>query len=138
MFDHCLYFNTTALARQLEKEWANAFALFELTPAQAFMLRTVLEKPGLLQREIAESMAIARPTATRALDGLAAKGFIKRIGSEHDGREQTVHPTPAAVEIHVALNEASQVVTARLKKVLGQEVFADTVARVRGVRSVLK
>lgn len=138
MFEHCLYFNTTALARQLEKEWADAFAPFDLTPPQAFMLRTVLEKPGLLQREIAESMAISRPTATRALDGLAAKGFIQRIGSEHDGRQQTVQPTPAAVEIHAALNEASRVVTTRLKKVLGQEVFSDTVARVRGVRSALK
>ena len=138
MFEHCLYFNTTALARQLEREWADAFAPFELTPPQAFFLRTVLEKPGLLQRELAESMAVSRPTATRALDGLAAKDFIQRISSEHDGREQTVHPTPAAIEIHSALNEASRVVTTRLKKVLGQDVFTDTVARVHGVRSALK
>ena len=39
MFDHCLYFNTTALARLLEKEWTAAFAGFDLTPPQAFLLR---------------------------------------------------------------------------------------------------
>ena len=50
MFDHCLYFNTTALARLLEKEWSAAFASFELTPPQAFMLRLVLDQPGLSQR----------------------------------------------------------------------------------------
>lgn len=138
MFEYCLYFNTTALARQLEKEWADAFAPFGLTPPQAFMLRTVLDRPGLLQREIAESMAISRPTATRALDGLAAKGFIQRISSEQDGREQTVQPTAAAVEIHAALNEASGVVTTRIKHTIGEEVFADTVNNVRGVRSALK
>jgi MarR family transcriptional regulator, temperature-dependent positive regulator of motility len=137
MFEHCLYFNTTALARQLEREWADAFAPFELTAPQAFMLRTVLDKPGLLQREIADSMAISRPTATRALDGLAAKGFIQRMGSEHDGREQTVHPTPAAIAIHADLNEASRAVAKRLKKVLGQECFADTVSKIRNVRSAL-
>ena len=69
MFDQCLYFNTTALARQLEREWTRAFAPFELTPPQAFMLRTILDQPGLLQRELAASMVISRPTATRTLDG---------------------------------------------------------------------
>jgi len=138
MFEHCLYFNTTALARQLEKEWSEAFAPFGLTPPQAFMLRTVLEKPGLLQREIAESMAISRPTATRALDGLAAKGFIQRTSSEYDGRERAVQPTPVAIEIHADLNEASRAVTARLQKELEPDVFADTVSKIRGVRSALK
>ena len=49
MFDHCFYFNTTALARILEREWTRAFKPFGLTPSQAFMLRVVLEKPALLQ-----------------------------------------------------------------------------------------
>lgn len=138
MFEHCLYFNATALARQLEKEWADAFAPFKLTPPQAFMLRTVLKKPGLLQRELADSMAISRPTATRAIGGLAAKGFIQRRDSENDGREQLVYPTPAAIEIHAALDEASGAVTTRLEQVLGREVFTDTVTKVRGVRSALK
>jgi MarR family transcriptional regulator, temperature-dependent positive regulator of motility len=138
MFEHCLYFNTTALARQLEREWAKAFAPLALTPPQAFMLRTVLDRPGLPQREIADSMAISRPTATRALDGLASKGLIERRGSERDGREQTVHPTAAAVAIRSALNEASGNVTKRLKRRLGADAFADTVAKVRGVRSALK
>lgn len=138
MFEQCLYFNTTALARQLEKEWTDAFAPFELTPPQAFMLRTVLEQPNLLQREIAESMAISRPTATRALNGLTEKGFIRRVTSEQDGREQSIQPTDSAVAIHKALNTASQEVTTRLKLVLGDEIFTDAVAKVRGVRSALK
>jgi len=43
MFDHCLYFNTSALARRLEREWTVAFKPFDLTPPQAFTLRAVLE-----------------------------------------------------------------------------------------------
>ena len=138
MFDHCLYFNTTALARQLEKEWAGAFEPFDLSPPQAFMLRTILDKPGLLQREYAESMVISRPTATRALDGLMAKGLIVRRSSQSDGREQTVMPTAAALAMHAALNEASRIVTNRLKKLLGKEVFDETVSKISGVRSALK
>lgn len=138
MFDHCLYFNTTALARQLEREWSKAFEPFDLTPPQAFLLRAILDKPGLLQREYAEGMVISRPTATRSLDGLMAKGLIERRSSERDGREQSVFPTAAAIEMHGALNEASVQVGKRLKKLLGTDVFADAVARIRGLRTALK
>jgi MarR family transcriptional regulator, temperature-dependent positive regulator of motility len=138
MFDHCLYFNTTALARQLEREWSKAFEPFGLTPPQAFMLRAILDQPGLMQSEIAQALVIARPTATRALDGLATKGLIERRSSERDGREQSVFPTDTAVAIHLLLNEASVKVGRRLKKLLGADDFADTVNKIRGVRSALK
>lgn len=138
MFDHCLYFNTTALARQLEKEWAKAFEPFDLTPPQAFLLRAILDRPGLLQREFAEGMVISRPTTTRALDGLMNKGLIERRNSKHDGREQVIFPTAAAVSMHASLNEASVQVGKRLKKLLGADVFADTVNKISGVRSALK
>lgn len=138
MFDHCLYFNTTSLARQLEGEWTRAFEPFGLTPPQAFMLRAVLDRPGLKQYEIANAMTISRPTATRALDGLREKGLIERRSSEHDGREQCIFPTDSAIALHASLNEASGQVSKRLKKLLGADVFADTVTRISGVRSALK
>jgi len=138
MFDHCMYFNTTALARQLEREWAAAFAPFALTPPQAFLLRAVLDQPGLAPRELAEQLAVARPTATRALDGLAARELIERRVSDSDGREFQIYPTAAAQAIRQGLNEASGKVTKKLKKLLGEETFADTVSQVRGVRSALK
>jgi hypothetical protein len=86
MFDHCLYFNTSALARRLEREWSAAFASFDLTPPQAFTLRAVVDRPGMLQGELAQELAIARATATRALDGLESKGLIKRHSHERDGQ----------------------------------------------------
>lgn len=138
MFDHCLYFNTAALARQLESEWTKAFKPFGLTPPQAFLLRAVLDRPGLMQREIADALTIARPTATRALDGLKEKGLIQRRSTERDGREQAIFPTAPAIAIHASLNEASIQVSKRLKKLLGPDVFADTVTKIRGVRSALK
>ncbi len=137
MFDHCLYFNTSALARQLEREWSVAFKPFDLTPPQAFMLRAILDQPGMLQRELADALVIARPTATRALDGLEQKKLISRRSSERDGRESTIHPTPAAAILKAALNDASATVTTRLKKRLGAGEFADTVTRVKQVRSTL-
>lgn len=138
MFDHCLYFNTSALARQLEREWTQAFAVFELTPPQGFTLRAVMDGPGLAQSQLADALAIARPTATRVLDGLAAKGLIERRNSERDGREFLIYPTQQALDIREALTTASGKVTKRLKKLLGEDSFIETVARVRGVRSALE
>jgi DNA-binding MarR family transcriptional regulator len=138
MFEQCLYFNTTSLARQLEREWASAFKPFGLTPSQAFMLRVVLDRAPLLQSELALEMNISRPTATRALDGLERLALIKRVSSEKDGREQEIHPTKKAMEIKDAINAASWTVTKRLKKVLGTKHFEDVVGQLRGISSALK
>lgn len=138
MFDHCLYFNTTALARRLEREWTEAFSMFGLSPPQAFMLRVILTKPGLLQRELADELSIARPTATRALDFLQTKGLIERRGRDGDGREVCIQPTKNAIAIHAALNKASGTVTSKLKKLLGETEFGETVSKIRSVRSGLE
>jgi MarR family transcriptional regulator, temperature-dependent positive regulator of motility len=137
MFDQCLYFNTSALARRLEREWSDAFEPFDLTPPQGFMLRAVMERPGLLQRELADVLSIARPTATRVLDGLEARGYVERHRTEGDGREVAIVPTAQALAICDALNGASAAVTGRLKRMLGGEAFVDTVARLRTARTSL-
>ncbi len=138
MFEQCLYFNTTSLARQLEREWTSAFKPFGLTPSQAFMLRVVLDKAPLLQSELALEMNISRPTATRGLDGLERLGFIKRASSAKDGREQEIHPTSSATKIKVDLNAASAAVTKRMKKLLGSSEFESVVTQMRTITSALK
>lgn len=138
MFEHCLYFNTTALARALEREWTRAFKPFGLTPSQAFMLRVILAKPGLLQSELAAELSISRSTATRTLDGLQQLKLLERRATERDGRESAIAPTTLAVEMKDDLNAASAEVTRRLKKVLSTPKFDETVANVRDVRAGLE
>lgn len=133
MFEHCIYFNTAALARQLERVWAKAFRPFDLTPPQAFLLRAVLDKPGMLQSELADSLKIARPTATRALDGLEARQLVERRPTRRDGRECEIVPTADALPLKEPLNAASGDVTQRLKGVLGEEVFAAFVDQAKAI-----
>lgn len=137
MFDHCLYFNTTALARQLERVWSEAFKPFGLTPPQAFTLRAVLAKPGMLHSELADTLRIARATATRAVDGLVSRGLLERRPAERDGREWEIHPTSDALILKDPLNAASGAVTERLKAELGDEVFAGFVRQARSIGSNL-
>ena len=137
MFDHCLYFNTTALARQLERIWSEAFKPFDLTPPQAFTLRAVLSRPGMLHSELSDTLKIARATTTRAVDGLSARGLLERRPTKRDGREWEIHPTPAAIELRDALNAASGSVTTRLKAELGEGQFSGFVQQARAITSQL-
>ena len=137
MFDQCLYFNTTALARVLEREWTRAFKPFGLTPSQAFTVRVVLAQPGVLQGELARQMVIQRPTATRVLDGLQKLGLVERRGTGGDAREMAIYPTAEARAIEQQLNAASADVTKRLKKELGTEEFGQVVAGVKNTRTTL-
>lgn len=138
MFDRCIYFNTTALARQLDRIWTTAFASFDLTPPQGFMLRAVLARPGLLQSELADELKIARATATRGLDGLEAKGLIVRNKSTRDKRESAITPTDEALAIKDALNAASGAVTERLSGLFGETVFAGFVEQAKTIASKLE
>ncbi|MES2190463.1 MAG: MarR family winged helix-turn-helix transcriptional regulator [Pseudomonadota bacterium] len=138
MFDHCLYFNTTALARLVDKEWTIAFKPFGVTPSQGFMLRLVLKKPGLLQHQIADELTISRPTATRLLDGLQALKLVERRSTASDGRHWAVYPTAEAEAMHAAINKASGEVTRRIQQNIGKENFDETVSRVRSVSNALK
>ena len=138
MFEQCLYFNTTSLARQLEREWTNAFKPFGLTPAQAFMLRVILDEPQSLPNVLATKMNITKSTASRGLDGLAKLGLIERQASDVDAREIQIHPTAKAKIMKDDLNTASGEVTKRLKTLLGSNEFDDVVGKLRGISSALK
>lgn len=138
MFDHCLYFNTTSLARVVEREWAKAFKPLGVTPPQGFLLRLVLARPGLSQYEISDELTISRPTATRLIDGLEALGLLERREAEHDARHWAVYPTERGKALEAALNSASGAVTRRIQQQVGKDNFADTVGKVRAVCSALK
>jgi len=101
------------------------------------MLRAVLARPGLLQKELSDELAIAKSTATRALDFLVAKGYVERRAGSVDAREKCIFPTRKATAILALLNEASGAVTARLKHILGHNEFAETVSLIKVVRSAL-
>jgi DNA-binding MarR family transcriptional regulator len=137
MFEQCLYFNTTSLARKLEREWTQAFKSFNLTPPQAFMLRVVLQKQTALQGELASEMNITRSTATRTLDGLQKLGYIQRNANTEDGRELQIQPTAKALKIKDGLNNASGEVTKKFRKLLSNDVFERVVGEVRAVNEVI-
>ena len=138
MFEDCLYFNTTSLARQLEREWTRAFKPFGLTPSQAFMLRAILNKAPLLHAALAEELNLTRSTVSRTLDGLEKLGLVKRSQVRTDGREMEINPTPVAVALRDQLNAASGEVTKKMRQLLGSNEFDRSVRNLRDIASCLK
>lgn len=137
MFDHCLYFNSSALARVVEREWSAVYAPFGLTPAQGFVLRVILASPGCLSSQVADILGIARPTATRLIDSLCDKQLVERRQGETDGREWCVYPTRAGKALARPITDASAQIAETLRAKLGPELFESAVSAMRGVRQVL-
>jgi DNA-binding MarR family transcriptional regulator len=138
MFDQCLYFNASALARLVEREWAVVYSELGLTPAQGYVLRVVLSAPGCLGSEIADRLGIARPTATRLIDSLARKKLVARRQGKSDAREWGVYPTRSGKTLEASIADASAQITRRLKTKIGAEVFDSTIVGMRKIRKALK
>ncbi|MCF6193385.1 MAG: MarR family transcriptional regulator, partial [Kangiellaceae bacterium] len=75
MFDRCLYFNTNHLARTVGKIWQEAFEEVGLAPAHAYLLRLVLEQPGIAQSKISAELHLEKSTITRFIDKMVDQGY---------------------------------------------------------------
>lgn len=138
MFEECLYFNSNALARTVGRIWAEAYKPFGVSPPQAFLLRVVLAKPGLMPRELAEELSLSRSTVTRFLDSLEKRGLLIRESTTQDGREVQVHPTKSAKMIHEKLDQTGGNLTELMRQVLGRDDLSQTVSKLRKIQDTLE
>lgn len=138
MFEQCLFFNSNALARTVSRIWTEAYRQFDLSPQHAFLLRTVLAKPGLLPRELAEELHLSRSTITRFLDSLEKRELLIRQSTANDGREFQIFPTQQAKAIHQALDETGENLTKQMQKIVGKDDLVMTVAKLREIQKELE
>jgi len=101
MFERCLYFNTNALVRRINKRWEAAYEKTGLSPSHAYLLRLVLEKKELSQKQITEELQLEKSTVTRFVDVLTEKGLLKRTKR---GREQMISVTEKGKKLKTQLN----------------------------------
>ncbi len=131
MFDRCLYFNINALTRLVNKKWTEAFMKFDLSPAHGYMLRVVLSKPGITQKELTSELRLEKSTITRFVDALQKKGLVTREAGGADGREQNFHPTAKAKKLHSALEELGETLYQSMVTSMGKENLTSLVSQLR-------
>lgn len=135
MFERCLYFNTNSLARKLNSLWEKAFSEFDLPPSHAYLLRLVLESPGLTQQEITEELQLNKSTVTRFIAALEKRGFLVREGSTKDQRKNRIRPSPKAIAIQNKLEKLGDELYSSMCSTIGQE---DVESFVKAARNISK
>lgn len=126
MFEKCIYFAINAMARKINKLWEAEFKTIGLSPAHGYMLTLILEKPGLRQKEIAETLCLDPSTITRFIDALIDKGYITRQNDE-DGRASKVVPTAKGKNMKPKLETVKE----NLKKQAADSIGLDVLENMR-------
>lgn len=118
MFERCIYFNTNALTRKLNVHWERAFARYDLAPSHGYLVRLILEKPGISQQSITQELQLEKSTITRFLTVLEKRAFIIRKPSDADPRQNVIFPTKKALKLEAELTQ------------LGDELYKDMCAAI--------
>ena len=138
MFERCLYFNVNALSREVNRRWETAFAPLGISPAQGYLLRLVLGRPGLMPGEIAQELHLAPSTVTRLVDGLEARGMLERRAAQsNDERQVAVHPTRASEALREKLDGTGDALYREMLRRLGERTVKTLVTDLRSAKIVL-
>jgi DNA-binding MarR family transcriptional regulator len=135
MFDRCLYFNSNVFARKIEKLWIDAYAELGLAPAHAYLLRLVIEKPGLAQRDIAVELSLEKSTVTRFVDKMVAEDYLYRaISPTGNLKEQCIYATDKALQLQVALTETGNRLYKKMQGIFSVEELTEMVKWMRNAK----
>jgi DNA-binding MarR family transcriptional regulator len=91
-----------------------------------FRVLALVDEGGERASQLAERMAVAKPTITGAVDGLVERGYLKRSADCDDRRATKITITAAGRR---ALADAEAAMGARLQDVLGYADHPEAIAR---------
>ena len=124
---NCLYFTANTLARSVGRMADDAFAGTGLSPAHAFLMMLVIERPGISQKELTAALGLAPSTVTRFVDALQVKGFVVR---EVEGKLSRVSPTEQGAGLREPMALAWKKLYHRYSEILGEEPGRELTAMV--------
>ncbi len=97
----------------------------ELSAEESALLMVLVESGQPLRRgEFAAVMLRDKTTITRQLDGLEAKGLVRREQDPSDGRAVLIHPTPKGIRQINKLLPGAKALRDRLKRGLTADEWA--------------
>ncbi|MCW9013716.1 MAG: MarR family transcriptional regulator [Gammaproteobacteria bacterium] len=138
MFEKCIYFNSNALARSINRIWDEAFKPTGLSPAHAYLVRMVLSQPGISMKKLADELELAPSTVTRFVDSLIHKDLLRRDADITDKRGSTVWPTSKAEAMRLQLEQTGQQLFQQMNDLLGKKNFTDLVRTMRTIRQQIE
>ncbi len=105
----------------------------ELTPEQWGVLVRLWERDGQTQSDLSDSTFRDRPTMSRMIDALEARGLVERRSSEGDGRARLVFLTKASRELKPVLVPVAKRIVARLTRGISERDLETTRATLQHI-----
>ena len=117
-FCSCLYFTTNALARKVEKLAVESWKKIGLAPSHAYLLKLVIDEPGMQAGLLAEQLQLTPSTITRLIEKLEEKKLVTRVT---EGKTTNVFPTQKAKELKPQIKQCIEEFHEKYVKILGKE-----------------
>lgn len=115
---NCLYFTASKLSRIISKMAEEEFAATGLSPAYAFLLIIVNDRPGITQQELGNALHLTPSTVTRFIDKLELKDLVTRT---MEGKNSLIHLTEEGIAIQGKIEQAQNNLYKRYSDILGKE-----------------
>ncbi|WP_068785846.1 MarR family winged helix-turn-helix transcriptional regulator [Paenibacillus phocaensis] len=96
---------------------------YEITPEQWSVLNQIVRANGLIQKEIADRTGKDKPTTTRIIDLLEAKGLVYKQPGQQDRRSFIVYSTERGKELIRETAPIEQSVTEEVKRIMSGEEY---------------
>ena len=101
------------------RDFIDAFAAFDVKPAQYSILTIIEHNPGLKQTQICDALGIKRTNLVAMIDELESRGLARREEVPGDRRSHALVLTPAGAELMPKLHDLSDAHEHRLILSLG-------------------
>jgi len=126
MFEKCIYFNSNAFVRGLNRIWDEAYKPSGLSAPHAYLLRLVCSEPGITQKEAGRQLQLEKSTITRFVSALEEKNLLIRQAGEN-GREVCLKASAAGKRLGKQLDDIGAELYKKLRKQLGVSQFENIV-----------
>jgi len=130
MFEKCIYFNSNAFVRHLNRIWDEAYKPMGLSAPHAYVLRLVCHEPGIGQTELGEQLHLEKSTVTRFISVLEDKGLLRRQAG-NSGRGVSLKATAAGKRLGKQLDQTGTDLYKQLRKQFGADQFEALVKSIR-------
>ncbi|HYH20801.1 MAG TPA: MarR family winged helix-turn-helix transcriptional regulator [Azospirillum sp.] len=102
-------------------DFIRTFAAADIRPAQFSVLSVIDRNPGLKQSQVSTALSIKRTNFVPLLDGLEARGLVKRKPAASDRRSHALHLTAKGVTLMEELNALWREHEQRVRDRIGPE-----------------
>jgi DNA-binding MarR family transcriptional regulator len=108
--DH-LFFLCTQVVYRRDRALNNTLKAFSLLATEWRTLGTLLRKGPLTMQDLAQWTAYDRTRLTRMLNSMEAQDWVRRVGSESDGRSVVVQIAPKGASLYKRAEKAVDALT---------------------------